>query len=566
MLHNAYSGENTRIDAALAGVPPVRGQGDTIAWSPAGDALAVTTETGGRVYFNAESNPSANQLYTAVDLTEGPFIQVMWSPDGRYLAAEAFEDVWWLYRREDDRLLLTSAIPSSDGLAWYNETTVAFAPAEGGLRLMDLNAANAQSILLDDTWNYYRPYRHDDGTLLVFGRQKEDPTTPEGYARLIGLPPDEPRIDNIGVVAVELSSLHWAPGGELMLALEGGAMALVSPVNAQNFPLPLASVAAYSWGPDPLPAVEGLNLPAAGFFLAEDASGTAQVWRLPADGSAPQPVTSDETGVISFAAAPDGTRIVYVSGSRLLLQRLNGSAPDVLAELSGAIDAEPAFSLDGQQIAYVDQGIWVVPASGGEPQQVIADEQTEGFVRRFARPIFAPNINALLVEAQRENITVPAVLDPNTGEVLEIAVEQQAEWLRDGRIVLYGMAGSQRPGGLSIAGTGSLTQPARFLPEILSVQAVREISANQLRLVLPERAVGPQMLRVAAFDITSGQLAPEHTGGFMVNPSLSPDGTFAAGYRYQTSSGRGPLTFRNLQTGEQVVLAQPAEVWRFRWS
>src|SRR5690606_9978843 len=145
MLHNAYSGENTRIDAALAGVPPVRGQGDTIAWSPAGDALAVTTETGGRVYFNAESNPSANQLYTAVDLTEGPFIQVMWSPDGRYLAAEAFEDVWWLYRREDDRLLLTSAIPSSDGLAWYNETTVAFAPAEGGLRLMDLNAANARS-------------------------------------------------------------------------------------------------------------------------------------------------------------------------------------------------------------------------------------------------------------------------------------------------------------------------------------------------------------------------------------------------------------------------------------
>ncbi len=567
MLRNIYSEESHPLDGVLAGVPPVRGQGDTVAWSPAGDAVAVTTETGGRVYFNAEANPEAEDLYTAVDLAEAPFVELLWSPDGRYLAAGADQHVWWLYRRESSAMILTSAITSSFGLAWYNNTSVVFAPAEGGLRLMDLAAANAQSTLLDDTWNYYQPYQRSDGTLLVFGRQKEDPAVPEGFARLVGLAAGEPRIDNIGEVAVDLTGLRWAPGGELMLALQGGALALASPVNGQSFPLPLASVAAYTWGPLPVPQVDGVNLPAPGFFLAADDTGVTQVWRLPADGTAPEAVTTEETGVTAFAVSEDGTQVVYSAGSRLAMQRVNGAAPVELAALSGEIEAYPVFSPDGQQIAYTDSGIWVVSAGGGDPQQIIADDETEGFARRFSQPQFAPNINALLVRVQREDVNVPAVLDPNTGEVLEIALEQNAVWLRDGRIILFGLADGQRPGGLSIAGTGSLTQPAQFLPDILSVAAVQEISANQLRLVLPERTVGPQVLRTASMDVTTGQLSPAPTGGFMVSPALSPDGTFAAGYVYQSGEeGRGPLTFRNLQTDEQVKLAQPAEVWDFVWA
>ena len=97
-----------------------------------------------------------------------------------------------------------------------------------------------------------------------------------------------------------------------------------------------------------------------------------------------------------------------------------------------------------------------------------------------------------------------------------------------------------------------------------SVQAAREISANQQRLILPEHRVGPDMLRVASLDVTTGQVAPVQTGGFMVDPSLSPDGRFAAGYTYQTGA-RGPLTLRNLETGEQFRLSQPAAVWDTKW-
>src|SRR5690606_14549051 len=120
-----------------------------------------------------------------------------------------------------------------------------------------------------------------------------------------------------------------------------------------------------------------------------------------------------------------------------------------------------------QRIAYNDGGIWTVPAAGGEPQLVVADEVTEGFERHFLNPVFAPNIGAILVRVQREAADVPGILDTTTGEVIEIAVEQDARWLSDGRILLYDSGEGVRPGGLSIAGTGSANQPAQFLPDFV---------------------------------------------------------------------------------------------------
>ncbi len=569
VLRHIYADTSLEIDGALAGVPPVRGEGDTIAWSPTGDAFAVTTETGGRVYINVENDLASPTPFKIIELLEGGFVQVLWSPDGQYLAAEAVGDIWWLYRREGTNIILTSAIPAATGLTWYSATQVAFTPPEGGLLLMDLSAANAQTILLDDTWVYLQPFRQTDGTLVVFGRQKDSNEVPPGFGRLIGLPANESRIDNVGEVPIELSQLHWMPEGSLLLAFRGGALGLVSPVNAQGFPLPIDSAVAFSWGPLPLSHVESVRLPAAAFFMTDADTGTPQVWRLPADGSAATPVTSEEAGVTGFGVPPDGQRIAYTADNRLLLQRLNGSEPLLLAELTGEQPAQPAFSPDGQQIAYVDNGIWLVSVDGDNAQQVAPDDLTPNFERRFTQPQFAPNLSGLLVQVNRPDITVPGVLDPNTGEVLEIALEQNATWLSDGRILLYGMAENDRPGGLSIAGVGTLTQPAQFLPDILSVQAAREISPNQIQLVLPERLLGPQTLRIVGLDISTGDLTPIHTGGSVDQPHLSPDGQFIGGYAYRVIAGdrlAGPLTFIDLQTGEQVVLNTPATVWNFTWA
>jgi Tol biopolymer transport system component len=566
-LYQPYSQTQIALDSAQASIPSVRGRGDTIAWAPAGDALAITTLTGGRVYLNTESDPQAAEAFHRLDLTEAPFVQVMWSPDGRYLAGESEGGSWWLYRRAGHQMILTSAIPFSDGLAWYNATTLAFAPQEGGLRLMDLNAANRQTVLLDDTWVYRQPQLLPDGTLAVFGRQKNDPAVPEGFARLIGLPPGEARIDNLSDRALALTGLRWTVDGGALVALEGGRMALINPVDANRFDLPINDAAAYAWGPPLLPRVQTLPPTSPAYFLAPDAEGIVQVWRLPGDGAAPAPVTAQTEPVSAFAVSPDNTRLAVVSGARLLTQALDADAePAQIAELSAAAAAAPAFSPDGQQIAYTDGGIWLTPVSGGEPQLILADETAAGFERRFSAPQFAPNINALLVQVERPNIVVPGVLDLTTGEVLEIALAQSARWLQDGRIVLYGAGRGGRAGGLALAGTDSLDQPAQLLPDFLPVQTVREISPGRLLLALPERLTGPVMLRVAALEVINAQLTPVQTGGFMVDPALAPDGAYAAGYVYRDSSGFGPLTLRNLRTGEQVILAAPAVVSNFVWT
>src|SRR5688572_5628600 len=123
---------NEEIEGATAGIPPVRGRGDTLAWSPAGDVFVYTTTTGGRAHFVGKD------LF--IDLPQGQLTQVLWSPTGAYLAVEAEDNIWWLYRRDGDNLVLTSAIPSALGLTWVSDTQVAFAPGEGGLIHMDLAA------------------------------------------------------------------------------------------------------------------------------------------------------------------------------------------------------------------------------------------------------------------------------------------------------------------------------------------------------------------------------------------------------------------------------------------
>ena len=104
-LLDMYTGTSETIEGATAGIPPVRGRGDTLAWSPSGDVFVYTTAGGGRAHFIGK------ELF--LDLPQGQLIQVLWSPTGAYLAVEADENIWWLYRREADNLVLTSAIPSA---------------------------------------------------------------------------------------------------------------------------------------------------------------------------------------------------------------------------------------------------------------------------------------------------------------------------------------------------------------------------------------------------------------------------------------------------------------------
>src|SRR5258707_15593131 len=52
-LLNMYGGTPETLEGATAGIPPVRGRGDTLVWSPTGDVIVYTTPTGGRAYFTS---------------------------------------------------------------------------------------------------------------------------------------------------------------------------------------------------------------------------------------------------------------------------------------------------------------------------------------------------------------------------------------------------------------------------------------------------------------------------------------------------------------------------------
>jgi hypothetical protein len=560
---------NEEIEGATAGIPPVRGRGDTLAWSPTGDVFVYTTTGGGRAHFVGKD--------LIVDMPQGQLTQVLWSPTGAYLAVEAEDNIWWLYRRDGDNLVLTSAIPSALGLTWVSDTQVAFAPGDGGLIRMDLAAGNAQTALLDNTWTYTLPYLLEDGTLAVFGRQKEGDEIPEGSGRLLGLIADEPTVQNLSEAVIELNGLQWAPGGNLLIAFRGGVMALVIPASGQGLTLPVSDAVAYSWGPTPPPAASGVTIPVDGFFITEGADGIKQVWRLPRDGSPSLPITQAAADVTVFAVSPNQRNIAYASGGQLWLQPLTGTGE---AQSLAAVAAEMrhiTFSPDGTRIAYdtlsseenPGGGIWQIGADGGEPVQLLVNGPSGQAVNAppfYTQPEFAFNINALLVVNGGSELTTFTLLDLGTRESLDMGAFEQAIWLRDGRILGY--AGYEDTIETTSRNTLSIVEPADGLHRFLSalpypdhVLSMRETTDGIVRLVVGRYGIGPAALNIVDMDTATGALTPVGSGGFMVSPHLSPDGTFLAG---NIRSG-GALIFRNLTTGEAGAVNEPPNTQNFVW-
>jgi hypothetical protein len=465
------------IESEGSSLPAYRGRGSTMAWSPGGDAIAYTTLTGARVYFETAAAPSF------VNLTEGVFLHLSWSPGGRFLAGEAEGNVWWIYRRDGSALTLTSVITSSIGIAWVSDAEIVFAPEAGGLRLMSLDQANAQAVLLDESVQYRLPTLAADDRLLFFGRGINDPALPDGFGRLLGLARGASSVETLGVVPIALANLRWVPGGSLLIAFQGGALALLEPTSGEVLTLPFNGAVAYDWGPLvittaglpgqptaipptevsavdltpettaavdvptaaptldlppeatestaalPIQTVTGVEMSSEAFFVAPDDRGVAQVWWMPATGLPAARFTGAPAGVTEYTVTPDGRRVAYISNGGLWLQRFETSQPILLAEVSGLSSITPNINRDGTSVAYALEnaassptpagGIWVAPTDGGEPSRVLPNVTT-GDTRLYARPQFSPDGRLLLVDAFLSNgSVVNAVFDLEAGTVVE---------------------------------------------------------------------------------------------------------------------------------------------------
>jgi Tol biopolymer transport system component len=470
-------------------------------------------------------------------------------------------------------MVLTSAIPSAVGVLWVSPTQLVFTPAEGGLIAMDLASANAQTTLLDNSTIYEQPQRLPDGRVVAFARDPEDEDTEPGSGRLVAVG-EAGAAEALSETVVDVNAMRWTPPGDLnfLVALQGGVMALVDPISAQGFTLPITDVVAYSWGHLLPPQVTGTTLPTDGYFLSLDGVGVAQVWRLPADGSPAVPVTASETGATSYAVSPDGRTLAYSDGAQIWLQTGDETEELYSAEDGGITNM--GFSPDGRRLAFVAGGVWIVPTNSGDAEQALEapPPATELVSREYSQPQFAPNLDAVLLSILNNDGVAMGVLDANAGELMEMpAGYSNGRWLSDGRILTFGGTDNAfAEGGLHLTDPNAPDAPAVLLANSVPVLEAVESEPGTLRLLLTASTSGPSALRVVDMNTTTGALVPVADGGFIIAPVLSPDGQYVAGYRYlvlndDTLVEEGPLTIRNLLDGQQVVLSQPSPVWDFRW-
>lgn len=530
-----------QIENERASVPLFRGQGETIAWSPDSSAIAYTTEYGGRVHFFRENR--------FADLSTPDLQNLIWSPDGSFLAGEARDNVWWIFQRVDTAMQLRAAIPGANGADWLSDNQLLYPPLEGGMTLLDLSTGNQQVEILSDTEVYFSPSVTPDGQIVVFTGERDSANllqiTLDANASASATP--------IGSSSIDLTGTQWAPGGFLLTAFRGGAIALINPINASGFTLPVTSASAYSWGPEYPPVIINQPLPANAYFLTSDAEGITQVWVLPADGSPARTVTSASLDISTYALAPDGQQIAYVSNSILWLDTLGSEdAPQEWVMLGINDDVSPAWSADSSVLYYRDEqaevsGIWQATLTG-DTAIFLADTEDS----RFTNPNPALGAGVMLIK-QNEAVAIVALA---SAEVIPLDVLGDGTWQTGTQFIVFGDAQRETltGNGLYLGDANSADTLELILPLLgtfelfdyrLLDDTVRMLVKNQI----------PGYVRLLDTPLSGGQAVLQGSIGHMVNPQLSADGLFVLGQR--TPEGALLLYDVSNDTLRQIDVARP---------
>lgn len=562
-ISNIYESDSVQLMDDSADVPPIRGNGDSLVWSPDDSALAYVTLNGVRVFFR-------NGNITDIPINQVQHVE--WSPDGAFLLAETVENIWWIYRRVGANMPLSSVIPSSQGITWLADGVLIFAPAEGGLLTMDLNNNNAQTTILDVSQAYSLPYHMGDGVYRVF-IQGED----SGFGRLMLVQVDDNGAvitEEIGEGDVELASVRWAPGGNLLIAFQGGVMALVDPISGQGFTLPITSAVSYDWGMVQSNIVDSIIAEGELYFLGEDVMDIRQVWAFADDGN-PLSITPATGEITAYDISPDGQQIAYISQDQLWHYDRDDDELTSLVESAEPMRS-PRFSRDGLRIAYsvdtVDNnrngGIWLMSIEDDENILILANGAAGGEVVSppfYSQPQWAPNINALLVKASGSETTSLSVLDINTLEVVPLGQYDDGFWLSDGRVVAWGTGlGIERPQASEIVILDPNTQqdpiPLFTLPEDILVERLVQISSTELLLITRQNTFGPSSLLVVRVS-TNG--SPERLFAMpsLIDPIFSIDGDFVAGLTHPD----GNFVLYEADSDSQQILAFPTRIGEIIW-
>lgn len=565
-LANMASPNQIRVlleSVITADFPPLRQGGQTMTWSDDGAQLAYTTTSGVRVAFNLGTN---NVVFA--NILTSPAKHLSWSPNGTFLAVEVENNIWWIYRRNQNEMTLAGALPSSFGTVWQDDNRLIFAPQEGGLLVLDFANFNEQYALRSDGQRYFLPVIRDDGSLIVFASDEDNPQENAIWTRM-SIAGNIASVDEFANAPTDIRGAMWAIDGNSLIALRENQMTLLIPNLGVILPLPVGDVVAYGWGANRPPSAQGIEMTNGAFFRAPDLFGVMQVWRLPNDGTRPITITTRETDVTAYTINSTGTTLIYLTNNQLWRMPIQeeGAEAIVIASRLGNNPRDFIFSPDETDLFYTTDGegggLWRVDSMGeSAPQRILANPEGG----QYRMPKFAPNINALLLAITRpERTTQYIVYDPVAEATLNIGNYTLAGWLPDGRVIGYtrladGLTNmtsqlqvvdlSQDPILPAMLWDESQTRVADFLP--LGGDNWRMITAQ----VLPYGTEKGLLLEYAddAFSVTVEL-------GWLINPLLSPDGLFMA----SLTRPNGLLIIHDLSTQDKRLLQAPLGITDFRW-
>lgn len=557
------------------GVPP-----DSIAWSPDGTKLAYSLGPKLRIHRAGRDAPAE----MSVPLEGVQLGRLGWSPDSRWLAALAAPSTGGarpqlvLVDTQAENLAPVLLQPYYDYL-WLSDGTLWGTRAERQ-RERFAPGPNPQPLPLQNQPLIGLASPRDDGRVafMDFGLAPADE-----FGILASMNPDGSDLKIEGERAILLTGTIFAPGGRrLLVRVPGQGLHITDAQSGANAPIPGAEKATLArFAPPPLPQVRdtsGLGLPADLYFLAGPENGPAQVWRWPKDGGPPMQLTQEPGGIVDFAISPDGAQIAYTAGNELVVVRADGGERRILARLSSQdpyrpITAQPAWSPDGQKIAYVQDGIWVIPATGGEPRQLVADQRPAQQVNTvlYLRPAWSPDGRWLLVWEQHWEGNAWALVSLAGGAPVTIPDSgvPEARWTPDNRILLASAGGAYTTPGLHLATPGNPPQVTRLLGEQWPVQAARLQEDGRIAfLAAPGLNMFVPVFRLYTVNPDGSDVRPANDPALILYAPLawSPDGRIVASIDPATCCpARGALTLTTLETGQQVQLAEPGNVTQVVW-
>ncbi len=499
---------------------------------------------------------------------------------------------WYVYRSPANNAVVVARLDGGSGyvLEFLEATppasgpaqTIAWSPDAGriayivpaGVRIAELGAGEFGTALFDTVQGaWVELYWEDSDTLLVSDAAGQ--VTRIGGARgqwSLAAAPEAP-IRPQPPVPSYLSAQGVVREGNLVVPGTAGALA-------------------FDWGPLPPPLVDApgsaLALPADLLYVAADARGTPQVWRIAQAGGAPVTLPAEAVPVLRSDLAPDGEWIAYTTSDALIVARIDGAERRALASLqAGTWPARPAWSPDGARLAYHDgRGLWVVPVDGSSPPRLIvqntpfAENVAPADVRVYFDPRWSSDGRYLLAGIGYWEGTGLGIFDAQSGaELFQSGLPASASaWAGDGRVLTWGWFWGYAVPGLFVIdpAQGAQAAPMPLLPEGTPVLDVTVDSGGVWYvLVTSTPEMGPQYLRVMAAPALSGPYAPlaGEAGGFASAPTLGvsiPGGpVLVAGLRNMTydENGRptGTLILIDMRAGHTVQVRTFGSVGEVHW-